>query len=36
MVGCYIKRNCVVYTGQLVLLGSEMWEFMMDWVLNDD
>lgn len=22
--GYYVKRNCVVYTGQLALLGSEM------------
>jgi hypothetical protein len=32
---CYytcIPRNRVIYTDQLVLLGSEMWEVMMDWV----
>ena len=30
----YILRNCVIYTGQLVLLGSEMWEDTMDWVCS--
>jgi hypothetical protein len=25
---------CVIYTGELVLLGSEMWEVMMGWVCS--
>jgi len=28
----HIPRNCVIYTDQLVLLGSKMWEVMMGWV----
>jgi len=27
-----MTMNCVIYTGQLVLLGSEMWEVTMGWV----
>jgi hypothetical protein len=26
-----MTRNCVMYPGQLVLLGSEMWEGMVGW-----
>ena len=27
-----MTMNCVIYTGQLVLSGSEMWEVTMGWV----
>ena len=29
-------RNCVIYTGQLVLLGREMWESTMGWECSWD
>jgi hypothetical protein len=31
-----MTRNCVIHTGQLVLLGSEMWEVTVGWECSYD
>ena len=32
--GYYMTMNCVIYTGQLVLLGSEMWDVTIGWYVD--